>query len=224
MNERDVKAPTKKVYDYIHSEITNRRMKPGQGLTESSLCKTLGVGRSPVRLALQQLSKDGFILLRENRGAAVQEFTETEVRQLYALREHFIAYALDESIDAYTEKDFRVMEDCLATQEQAFLAHAFDDYIAAVAHFYRFLIEKAENPYLTECATVIVNRTNVYLCLYDDFYSVKKLKSLPLMREMVNGIREGNASKVIRAHRKLRRNIVNSYDWFVSHPNVTSAN
>ena len=217
MRSQDVKAPTKKVYDYIHTEITNRRMKPGQILTEISLCQTLGVGRSPVRLALKQLSDDGFILLRENRGAAVSTFSETDVRQLYLLRENFIAFALNESIDRYSEEDIQALTDCLAAQESAFERRDFDDYIKGVTWFYRFIIDKAENPYLTECAAVIINRTNVFLCLYDDFYSVKKLKSLPLMLQMTEGIREKNAPAVIRAHRKLRRSIENAYDYFVRH-------
>ena len=217
MGAEQIKIPIKKVYDYIHGEITNQRMKPGQVLTENFLCQTLGVGRSPVRLALQQLAKDGFILLRANRGAAVATFTEKEVQQLYTLREQFLSFALTESIQNYTDSDFRVLDQCLLLQKDAFERRAFDDYIAGVTRFYRHLIEKAGNPFLTECATVIINRTNIYLCLYDDFYSVKKLKSLPLMQEMLDGIREGSVTKVIRAHRKLRHNIVNSYDYYVSH-------
>ena len=217
MSSDHVRSSQEKVYDYIHGEIMNQHMKPGQVLTERSLCKELNVGRSPVRLALQKLSKDGLIVLRANCGASVATFSEKEVQQLYALREEFLSYALKESILTYTEEDLQALSRCLNAQTDAFERHAFDAYIGEITFFYQYLIEKANNPYLTECATVIINRTNIYLCLYDNFYSVKKLKSVPLMQEMVDGIRGGSVSNVIRAHRKLRRNIVNSYDYYVSH-------
>ena len=72
------------VYDYIYGEITHRRLRPGQELTEKALCERLGLGRSPVRQALRQLAMDGFIglgqwmysLVNKNLGYPVEEPAE----------------------------------------------------------------------------------------------------------------------------------------------------
>jgi len=203
------------VYEYIYGEITQRRLRPGQVLTESYICGCMGVGRSPVRLALQQLAKDGFVELRANRSAIVTQFTQKQLRQLYSLREAFLEYALRQTIDTYEETDLAALESCLADMERAFASQAFDDYIQAVERFYRFIIDKADNPYLTESAAVVINRINVYICLYDDFFSVKRLKTLSMQSRMVQGIREGRLTNVLRAHRSLSDKVVDAYDQVV---------
>ena len=209
------KSAAEAVYDYVYGEITHRRLTPGQNLTENHLCAALGLGRSPVRLALQQLAKDGFIELQPNRGAIVTQFTQKQLRQLYSLREIFLEYALRQAMDLYEEEDLAVLQACLKEMETAFEARAFDDYIQAVSRFYRAIIDKADNPYLTESAAVVINRINVYTCLYDDFYSVKRLKTLAMQNRMVEGIRAGKLSEVLRAHKKLSTVVVDAYDHVI---------
>ena len=203
------------VYEYIYGEITHRRLCPGQLLTESYLCACMNVGRSPVRLALQQLAKDGFVELRANRSPIVTCFTQKQLQQLYSLREVFLEYALRQTIDLYEKEDIATLTAFLSDMERAFQFRAFDDYIQAVAGFYRAIIDKADNPYLTESAAVVINRINVYICLYDNFYSVKRLKTLSMQSRMVQGIREGKLGVVLRAHQKLSNEVVAAYDQMV---------
>lgn len=209
------KTPAATVYDFVYREITRRRLRPGQELTENYLCSELGLGRSPVRLALQQLARDGFVELRANRSAIVTQFTQRQLRQLYSLREIFLEYALRQTLDLYEEEDFTELEDCLSAMEAAFEKRAFDDYIRAVSRFYRIILDKADNAYLTESAGVVINRINVYTCLYDDFYSVKRLKTLAMQSRMVSGIRAGRVNEVIRAHKKISAVVVDAYDHVV---------
>ena len=209
------KAPAATVYDYVYGEITHRRLRPGQSLTENALCTALNVGRSPVRLALQQLAKDGFVELRANRSATVTQFTQNQLRQLYSLREIFLEYALRQTIGLYEEEDISALQACLDEMESAFAVRDFDRYIQAVSRFYRDIIDKANNLYLTESAAVVINRINVYTCLYDDFFSVKRLKTLALQSRMVDAIREGRLNEVIRAHKKLSAKVVDAYDHVV---------
>ncbi len=208
-------SPAMAVYDYIYGEIIHRRLSPGQELTENYLCEKMGLGRSPVRLALQQLAKDGIIDLRANRSAIVTQFTQKQLRQLYSLRENFLEYALKQTIGQYEETDLAVLEECLDVMEKAFEEQDFSSYIQAVATFYRSIINKAGNPYLTESADVLINRINVYLCLYDEFYSVKRLRSLAMHSRMIRGIREGRLAAVLRAHRRLSDEMVDAYDHVV---------
>ena len=209
-------TPAMEVYQSVRNAIVQKQLKPGETLTEGALCKNLGVGRSPVRAALQQLSEDGYVEMLPNCSAHVAQFTQKQLRQLCSLRGMFLGYVLDLTIDTYTEKDLTMLQDCLTQQESAFERRDFDEYIAAVSRFYTIIISKANNAYLNEISAMIINRIGVYLCLYDNFYSVKKLKTLPLHYQMLNGIREGKPKKVLRAHNEVNMRILDAYDYMVS--------
>ena len=99
-------TPAMEVYRSVRAKIIQKELKPGEPLTETSLCEDLGTGRSPVRAALQQLAEDGYVELMPNRSAHVAQFTQKQLRQLCSLRGLFLGYALDLSLDSYAEKDF----------------------------------------------------------------------------------------------------------------------
>lgn len=209
-------TPAMEVYQMVKGMIAQQKLKPGAPLTENSLCTLLGVGRSPVRAALQQLSEDGYVELLPNRGAHIAQYSEKQLRQLFSLRGMFLAYALELSIDSYNDRDLAFLEGCLLRQEDAFRRLAFDEYTDAVSQFYTYIIAKANNAYLNEISAAILNRINVYLCLYNNFYSVRKLQALPLHYKMLDGIREGKAKKVLRTHSEISARILDSYDYLVS--------
>ncbi len=68
----------------IAEEILSFRLKPGEKLDEARLAEKYGTSRTPVREALRQLSSDGLIQIRHNRGAIV---AKVGIRELVELLE-----------------------------------------------------------------------------------------------------------------------------------------
>ena len=81
---RDLKG---EVYKIIKEGIINRKFLPGTQLKESDLVRKLGVSRTPIREALNQLSKEGIIEIFPRRGAFVKNCTKEEVIEILILRE-----------------------------------------------------------------------------------------------------------------------------------------
>lgn len=81
---RDLKS---KVYKIIKEGIINRKFLPGTQLKESDLVQKLGVSRTPIREALNQLSKEGIIEIFPRKGAFVKNCTKEEVLEILILRE-----------------------------------------------------------------------------------------------------------------------------------------
>lgn len=202
-------------YLKIKKAISQQQLKPGKVLTESSICEALELGRSPVRAALQQLAVDGFLELPPNRSARVSQFSQSQIRQFYSLRHMVLSHALDLTIGTYTEKDFSYLEECLIRQETAFQNYDFEAYLSAIYDFFQHIIRKANNPYLDEITAGILKRINVFLCLYDNFYSAKKLKTLPMHRKILKAIQQKNAKKALQIHRELNSRILNAYDHMI---------
>ena len=126
-----------------------------------------------------------------------------------------LSYALDLTIDTYTEKDIMTLTNCLERQEAAFRNYEFEDYLSAIYDFFFFIIHKANNPYLDEIAENVLKRINVFLCLYDNFYSIERLKTLPLHKKIVTAIRQGKPKTVMQIHRDLNNRILDAYDQMI---------
>lgn len=81
---RDLKS---EVYKIIKNGIINREFLPGTQLKEVDLVRKLGVSRTPIREALNQLSKEGIIEIFPRKGAYVKNCTKEEVIEILLLRE-----------------------------------------------------------------------------------------------------------------------------------------
>ena len=81
---RDLKS---EVYKIIKEGIIHRKFLPGTQLKESDLVRKLGVSRTPIREALNQLSKEGIIEIFPRKGAFVKNCTKEEVIEILILRE-----------------------------------------------------------------------------------------------------------------------------------------
>jgi len=72
------------VYDQLVDDITHGRINSGERLSEASLAHRFGVSQTPIREALIQLEREGYISLRRNIGAVVQKITIVAVLESYA--------------------------------------------------------------------------------------------------------------------------------------------
>jgi len=70
----------------LRAEILEGRLGPGTKLIQTELAARLDVSTTPVREALQDLAREGLVLLDPHRGAFVRELSLDEVREIYELR------------------------------------------------------------------------------------------------------------------------------------------
>ena len=74
------------VHARIRDEILRQRLRPGGKLAAEHLATMLQVSRTPVRQALERLTKEGFVTRVPARGYFVAEIAVDEVRDLYDVR------------------------------------------------------------------------------------------------------------------------------------------
>jgi DNA-binding GntR family transcriptional regulator len=79
---------TEQAYKQIEELIVTLRLKPGQVLSEQSLSASLGIGRTPIREALQKLALEGLVTILPRKGILVSEINpHSQLRVLEARRE-----------------------------------------------------------------------------------------------------------------------------------------
>jgi DNA-binding GntR family transcriptional regulator len=144
-------------YERIKEAIITLALPPGSPIVEVQLAERLGISKTPLRAALMQLERQGLVVSVPYRGSRVAPITLKQIAQLYQLREAIEVYAVREGIRSCTEADFDALEELLRRQEQAAGAGDTDAAHLLDGQFHRYLIERLENPYLTEIFRTIAD-------------------------------------------------------------------
>ena len=71
---------------YLRERITSGDLPPGSRLSDLLLAKEIGISRTPVREAIQQLAADGLVEVIPHQGAVVRTPSADELDELYEIR------------------------------------------------------------------------------------------------------------------------------------------
>ncbi len=87
-DERDQETLTDRAYRQLEELIVTLALPPETILSEQSLAAKLGIGRTPIREALQRLARDGLVVILPRRGILVSQINlRTQMRLLEVRRE-----------------------------------------------------------------------------------------------------------------------------------------
>jgi DNA-binding GntR family transcriptional regulator len=75
------------VYEQLKRRIITHTLKPGDPLNESALSKELKTSKTPIREAMQQLEKEGFIDNVPGKGSFASRISFQDIRELFEIRE-----------------------------------------------------------------------------------------------------------------------------------------
>ncbi len=64
---------TDRAYHLLEEKIVTLQLEPGEVLSEQFLAQQLGIGRTPIREALQRLAREGLIVILPRKGILVSE-------------------------------------------------------------------------------------------------------------------------------------------------------
>jgi DNA-binding GntR family transcriptional regulator len=78
---------TEQAYQLLKDAIITLELRPGTPLSELQVASRLGISKSPVREALQRLSRDGLVTIETNRRCVVTGLDVRSIRDWYELRE-----------------------------------------------------------------------------------------------------------------------------------------
>jgi len=76
----------KRAYDYIRDMAIDFSVRPGEQINEAEVANHLEMSRVPVREALNRLVVGGFVVFDPGKGFYCRKFSESEMRDLYAVR------------------------------------------------------------------------------------------------------------------------------------------
>lgn len=80
------KTLTEVAYLEIEERIVTLRLAPGEILSENTLVDALGIGRTPIREALQRLAREGLVVIMPRRGIVVSDINVQSQLELLRVR------------------------------------------------------------------------------------------------------------------------------------------
>lgn len=136
------------LYETLKRQILTLELPPDHDLDEASLSEEYGISRTPVRDVLRQLAGEGYIDIRENRGARVIPMNHATLRDFF-----LVAPMIYEAVGRLAVQNFRPnqMAELKESQKRfraAIVRHDPEAMVVENNRFHEIIGEMANNAFL----------------------------------------------------------------------------
>lgn len=180
----------------LEEDIVLGRLRPRQRLLEEELAALFDAKRHVVRRALAELEAMGMVVHQPNRGAAVRDFTATEVEQIYSVRELLERQAALLMPLPAPPETVAALKGIHARHAAAIERHDARTVFRENLAFHRTLFSACGNPHLAEMIELLASRAHAIR-----FYSIADPVVLKQMRDehgqMIDSIERGDRDRLV---------------------------
>lgn len=159
--ERDQMSLRQVVSNKLRDSILVGALAPGQKLVERDLSENLGVSRTLLREALQQLQAEGLITNVLHRGPSVAIISMQDARELYEVRELLERRAGEGFARSATDKQVEELSDAVEALRSRTNHGDENAVLAAKNRFYEVLLGGCGNSVIAQLLTQLNNRTTM---------------------------------------------------------------
>jgi DNA-binding GntR family transcriptional regulator len=143
-----VKSSKSSLYDDLKQQILTMELEPDADLDEMILCERYGLSRTPVREIFRRLAGEGYIDIRDNKGARVIPMNYSTLRNFFLVAPMVYAAIGRLAVQNFTARQLSSLRD---TQELFRAATVSGDAPAMVLEnnrFHEIMGEMSQNVYL----------------------------------------------------------------------------
>ena len=184
------------VYQKLKNAIIKRYIKQGTKLVETALAKQLNVSRTPVRGAIRRLVYEGFATYETNKGACVTEPTIEEIQGTFFVRTQLEKAAARLAAENITPAQMNRLCNYLDEERDIFEKRDLDEYYRINDAIHLTIAQASGNPVLARYIEELLNRTKIYLILYDPFFSMPIYPSIHEHQQVVDALNTRDADGV----------------------------
>jgi DNA-binding GntR family transcriptional regulator len=147
-------------YERLKDAIQNAALEPGEPLTETRLSELLGISRTPVREALQQLAQEGLVQVIPGRAITVAEQSVQDVLDVVHLRWLLEPELVRLATEVASHHEIEQLKRSVAEMQAAIESRDQTAWSRADSVFHQVLGEACPNQLL--CEVVIQMRNRVH--------------------------------------------------------------
>ena len=198
------------VYQKLKNAIIKRYIKQGTKLVETALAKQLNVSRTPVRGAIRRLVYEGFAIYETNKGACVTEPTIEEIQGTFFVRTQLEKAAARLAAENITSAQMNRLCNYLDEERDIFEKRDLDEYYRINDAIHLTIAQASGNPVLARYIEELLNRTKIYLILYDPFFSMPIYPSIHEHQQMVDALKTKDSDV---AEKEMEIHLNSSFEW-----------
>jgi len=189
-----------KVYESLRQRIIDGQLRPGLPINEADFARELSVSKTPVREALRQLERDGFVENVPGRGSAISHIRPQDSREVLEVREILELGAAKRAAWQHGNDELHLKRENLrkllaeeASQESVREWGSWEDVHVSI-------VKAAGNQTLLEMYRRLLDRNlRIYNCIGDRF-TLRRLHEIHTEHAAVlDAILEGNVEGVEQA-------------------------
>lgn len=156
------------LYETLKRKILTLELAPDQDLDEASLSEEYGISRTPVREILRRLAGEGYVVIRENRGARVIPMTLETLRDFFLVVSVVYEAVGRLAVQNFTPRQLAELKKCQERFRAAVKARDVDSMSLENMRFHAIIGEMADNAYLKPSYDrLLIDHTRVGHTFYD---------------------------------------------------------
>ena len=195
--DNNIHSLEERVYITLEDEIISGRLKRGDTLTENSLSARLGVSRTPLRVALHRLEKEGLIEISPNKGAIVIGIGRDDLIDIYKIRMRLEGLASAEAARKISDEDKKRLSDSVELAE-FYIAKRDSEHLKELDSEFHSIIYRASGNRLL-CKTLSDLHRNIRIYRKRSLAVEDRLeKSVLEHKEILAAIERGDADEADR--------------------------
>ena len=144
-----------RAYEAIRERIVTTELAPGRLLTEAELATQLGLGRMPVREALQRLVQDDLVVILPRKGSFVAPIRVEDLPKIFELRLALEGLASRLAAERMTAEELARLEALIADARG--LSNGSAEHVRVDRAFHRAIAAATRNEYLQRAVERTLN-------------------------------------------------------------------
>ena len=161
------KNPSGKLRDIVtqmlYDEIVSLRISPGTKLNVNSIASALGISRTPVAEAIQNLYDRGFVVSRpETSGYFVLDLSMTDMINLYDVRTAIECEAAALCTEHADNATVMELERLASSYRDCLIDKDYDGMLGSDMPFHSLIVKTCGNKYIQKCYEMLLPNLTMY--------------------------------------------------------------
>lgn len=142
------KTGKQELYEQIKRSVLTLELEPGSDLDEVVLSEKYGISRTPLRDVFRQLAGEGYLEIRNNRGASVASMSHNTLRDFFLVAPMIYAAVGRLAANNATPAQIEMLKDAQIGFRRAKEENRADELVFFNDRFHSIMGEMANNVYL----------------------------------------------------------------------------
>jgi len=183
-----------RAYAELERRIVSLQFRPGQVVSENSLTQELSLGRTPIREALRELSREGLVTIMPKRGVVIAEIDIAQQLRLLELRRVVERLVVECAAQRATDLEKRRFANLMTEMRRAAIAEDGEAFLDLDRQFDEMIVDAARNEFAAAAMRLNQGLSRRFWFAYYRHYD-NLSETIRLHAEIAQAISQGDAAE-----------------------------